>query len=62
MAKRSPDRLHGTLNVRGIPRSLLHRMKIAAAVEHRTVKGFLLAVIEARLRELEHEGLLPKGK
>lgn len=35
---------------------------MAAAAEHRTVKGFLLALAEERIQELEREGILPKGK
>ena len=52
----------GTLNIRGIPKDIMYRMKMAAAAEHRTVKGFLLALVEERIQELERKGLLPKGK
>ena len=38
------------------------RLKMAAAAEHRTVKGFLLALAEERIQELERKGILPKGK
>jgi hypothetical protein len=31
-------------------------------VERRTIKGFLLALAEERIQELEKKGLLPKGK
>jgi len=37
-------------------------VKLAAMVERRSVKGFLLALAEARICELEKSGLLPKGK
>lgn len=47
---------------RGIPRDLMQRVKIAAAVEDRTVKDMVLALLEAHLKELEKKGLLPKGK
>jgi len=36
--------------------------KLAATVERRTIKGFLLALAEERIQELERKGLLPKGK
>jgi len=52
----------GTLNIRGIPKELVFKLKMAAAAEHRSVKGFLLALIEERIEELERKGLLPKGK
>jgi hypothetical protein len=35
---------------------------MAVAAEHRTVKGFILALIEEWIQELEKKGLLPKGK
>jgi hypothetical protein len=37
-------------------------MKMAAAAEHRSVKGFLLALVEERIQELERKGILPKAK
>lgn len=52
----------GTINIRDIPREMLVRMKMAAALERRTLKGFLLALAEERIQELEKKGLLPKGK
>ena len=62
MAKRTPTEHQGTLNVRGIPKETIFRLKMAAAAEHRSVKGFLLAMIEERIQELERRGLLPKGR
>jgi hypothetical protein len=62
MAKRLPDEHRGTLNIRQIPKDTIFRLKMAAASEHRTVKGFILALIEERIQELERKGLLPKGK
>ncbi len=52
----------GALNLRGIPRELLYRLKMAAAAEHRTVKNLLLDLIQGKIQELERKGLLPKGK
>jgi plasmid stability protein len=57
-----PKDHQGTLNIRGIPKDLIYRLKMAAAAEHRSVKGFLLALVEERILELERKGLLPKGK
>jgi hypothetical protein len=62
MAKRNIEDHQGTLNIRGIPKETVFRLKMAAAAEHRTVKGFILALIEERIQELEKKGLLPKGK
>jgi hypothetical protein len=52
----------GALNLRDIPKEQLYKLKMAAAAEHRTVKGFILNLIEIRIEELEKKGLLPKGK
>lgn len=62
MAKKDTLTPHGTLNIRGVPKDLIYRMKMAAAAERRTVKGFLLALAEERIQELERKGILPKGK
>jgi porphobilinogen deaminase len=52
----------GAINIRDVPKELLHRVKLAATAERRSVKGFLLALAEARIEEMEKNGLLPKGK
>ena len=52
----------GTINIRDIPRDLLVRMKMAAALERRTLKGFLLSLAEERIQDMEKKGLLPKGR
>ncbi len=62
MTKRNPYQHQGTLNIRQIPKDMIFRLKMAAAAEHRTVKGFILALIEERIQELERKGMLPKGK
>ena len=62
MAKRLPDEHQGTLNIRQIPKDMIFRLKMAAAAEHRTVKGFILALIEERIQELEKKGVLSKSK
>ncbi len=40
----------------------MRRVKIAAAVEEKTIKALLIEAMEARLQELERKGLVPKGK
>lgn len=47
---------------RGIPRDLMQRVKIAAAVEGLSVKGLVVGLLEAHLKELERKGVLPKNK
>ncbi len=47
---------------RDIPRDLMKRAKIAAAVEGKTIKAMVVEALEAKIQELEKEGLLPKGK
>ncbi|MCH8039186.1 MAG: hypothetical protein IH977_02430 [Nitrospinae bacterium] len=52
----------GSWVFRDIPRSIMQRMKIAAAIEGKSLKQLLLDLSEAYLKELEKKGLLPKGK
>ena len=44
------------------PRETMHRTRIAAAIERKRMKQFLLDLVEAHLLEMEKKGLLPKGK
>ena len=59
---RIPPKEMGALNLRDIPKDLLFKLKMAAAAEHRTVKGFIVNLIEDRIQELEKKGVLPKEK
>jgi hypothetical protein len=52
----------GTWIVKDVPRELMHRMKVAAAIQRKTIKQLLFDLAEAHLQELERKGLLPKGK
>ncbi len=52
----------GSWVIRGIPRETMHKTRIAAAVERKSIKRFLLDVVEAHLDELERKGMVPKGK
>jgi hypothetical protein len=52
----------GSWVFRDIPRDLMHKMKIAAAVQHTSVKQLLMELSAAHLAELEKKGLMPKGK
>ncbi len=59
---RQPAEDKGAWNFREIPRGLMHRVKMAAAYEGKTVKQWLMDLSKARLAELEKRGILPKGK
>ena len=63
MAKTKPqDDNGGSWVFRGIPRELIHKIKVAAAVERKSVKQLLIDLSRAHLEELEKKGLLPKSK
>ena len=47
---------------RDIPRELMKRAKIAAAVEGKTIKALILEALDDKIQELEKKGLMPKGK
>jgi hypothetical protein len=47
---------------RPIPRELMKRAKIAAAIESKTIKSLILEALDDKIREIEKKGLLPKGK
>jgi hypothetical protein len=61
-AKKDSPSTPGTWIIKEVPRELMHRMKVAAAVEKKTLKQLLFELAEAHLAELEKKGLLPKGK
>jgi hypothetical protein len=52
----------GSWVFRDIPRDLMVRMKIAAAVQRKSVKQLLIDLSKDHLEELDKKGLLPKGK
>jgi hypothetical protein len=52
----------GSWVFRDVPRDLMHKMKIAAAVEHKSVKQLLIDLSRLHLEDLEKKGLLPKSK
>jgi hypothetical protein len=53
---------HGTWLVKDVPRNLMHRVKIAAAIQRKSLKQLLFDLVEAHLAELERKGVLPKEK
>ena len=52
----------GSWVFRDIPRHTMQRMKIAAAIEGKSLKQLLLDLCETYLKDLERKGLMPKGK
>jgi hypothetical protein len=62
MAVKKDSETPGTWIVKDVPRELMHRMKVAAAVEKKTLKQLLFELAEAHLAELQKKGLLPRGK
>lgn len=52
----------GNINIRDIPRDLLVKMKMAAALERQSVKELIVSLVEQKIQDLEKKGLLPKGK
>ena len=52
----------GSWVFRDIPRDLMHKIKVAAAVQRKSVKQLLIELSQAHIEELEKKGLLPKGK
>ncbi len=63
MAKKPvPEEKGGAWIFRDIPRDLMKRAKIAAAIEGKSIKALILEALEGKLQELEKKGLLPKGK
>jgi hypothetical protein len=61
-AKKDPESVPGTWIIKEVPRDLMHRMKVAAAVERKTLKQLLFELAQAHLAEMEKKGLLPRGK
>ncbi len=52
----------GTWIFRDVPREVMRRAKAGAGIQGKTVKGLVLELMEAHLKELERKGILPKGK
>ena len=63
MSKAKPENeTAGSWVFRDIPRDLMHKVKVAAAIERKSVKQLLMDLSRAPLEEMEKKGLLPKGK
>jgi hypothetical protein len=62
MAAKTSIEKPGNINVREVPRDLLARLKMVAAIERKTVKDVILELILGKVQDMERKGLLPKGK
>ena len=49
-------------NFREVPRDIIVKAKIEAAVENKSVKALLMDLVEAHWLELERKGILPRGR
>lgn len=52
----------GVWNFRDVPREVIVKAKIEAAVQNKSVKALLIDLVEAHWQELEKKGVLPRGK
>jgi hypothetical protein len=52
----------GVWNFREVPRDTIVKAKIGAALQSKSVKAFLMDLVDAHWLDLERKGLLPKGK
>ncbi|QPD02908.1 MAG: hypothetical protein Nkreftii_000682 [Candidatus Nitrospira kreftii] len=59
---KEPVEAAGSWVFRDIPRDLMIKIKIAAAVQRKSVKQLLIDLSREHIAEFEKKGLLPKGK
>lgn len=62
MAKGKDRDEAGVWNFREVPRDIIVKAKIEAAIQGKSVKALLMDLVETHWQELEKKGLLPKGK
>ena len=63
MAKERDEKTKGgAWVIRDVPRETMHRAKVASAIERKSLKQFLLDLVESHLQEMEKKGILPKSK
>lgn len=59
---KSQDEKAGSWVFRDIPRDLMHKIKVAAAIEQKSVKQLLIELSRAHLEEMEKKGQFPKSR
>ncbi len=50
------------LYLRGTSREVARKLKAAAALQGKSLTGYIQDLLQAHVQELERKGLLPKGK
>ena len=50
------------LNLRGVPKDLIAKLKAVAALDHASLKDYVTIVLQHHIGDLEKKGLLPRGK
>lgn len=59
------DRTTRDFLLRGLPRDLTDKLKVAASLHHLPMTRYIRGILEAHVRDLERKGItlaLPKGK
>ena len=62
MKKKEEDKEFTVLFLRETPRALSRKIKAAAALEGKSMRVYVLDLLQDRVTELEKKGQLPKGK
>ncbi len=62
MAKLKEPEESGVWNFRQVPKNVIVKAKIEAAIENKSVKALLMDLVEAHWQELDRKGILPKSK
>ena len=62
MAKEKEKDEAGVWNFREVPRDTIVKAKIGAALQNKSVKVFLMDLVEAHWQKKKKKGVLPKGK
>ena len=52
----------GIWHFREVPRDVIVKAKIGAALEGLSVKAYIISLVHAHWLEMEKKGLVPKGK
>jgi hypothetical protein len=62
MCNPMPSESSKVLYLRGVPVGLAQKLKAAAALEGKSLQGYLVHLLRAHVAELERKGHLPKAK
>jgi hypothetical protein len=62
MAKEKDKDEPGVGNFREVPRDTIVKAKIGAALQGKSVKAYLMDLVEEHWQEMDRKGMLPRGK